>query len=227
MKSGDKLPTLENIPNLLGNIEGLKKHSFMQMFLSEHSISQENLKLRNWLLHTISSASRHYSKARELVKLQDNADQSRDGGAIFYILEVSEEIEACVTSTYRACMALQRLKFHPEAQIFVAENEASIAELRSIRNQFDHMHSQITSDNIGNGPISITFGDKGKSIKFRKLVMPTANLSNLIDEAYRVIASFYPAFNVDSEKEVGGPIKLSMNLSITEIDGNGVEREVG
>lgn len=227
MKSAEKMPTAKNIPDLSGNIEGLKRHSFMCVFVPEPSLSPDDRRTRAWLLHTVASASRHYTRARELVELQDNADQSRDGGAIFHILDVSEQIEDCVTATYRACMAIRRLDSWQEARKFSSNYKKSIEELRSIRNQFDHMHSQVTAAEIGGGPISIVFGDEGKSIKFRKLSMDTVSLHALIDGAYRVVASQYPAFNVDSKKEAGGPIKLTMTASVTVTDADGNTREIG
>ncbi len=221
MKSIEEMPTVKNIPDLAGNVEGLKRYSFMCVFIPEPSLSQDERKLRTWLLHTVVSASRHYTRARELVDRQDNADQSRDGGAIFHILDVSEQIEGCVMALYRACMAIRKLGSYQEAQIFSKNYEKSIEELRAIRNQFDHMHSQVTAAETGSGPISIVFGDGGKTIKFRKLSMETLGLHALIDGAYRVVASLYPAFNVNSQKEVGGPIKLTMTASVTVIDANG------
>jgi hypothetical protein len=227
MKSAGKMPTAKNIPDLSGNIEGLKRHSFMCVFVPEPSLSSDDRRIRAWLLHTIASASRHYTRARELVELQDSADQSRDGGAIFHILDVSEQIEDCVTATYRACTAIRRLGSCQEALKFSINYKKSIEELRSIRNQFDHMHSQVTAAETGGGPISIVFGDEGKSIKFRKLSMETFSLHALIDRAYRVVASLYPAFNVDSKKEAGGPIKMTMTASVTVTDADGNTREIG
>lgn len=227
MKSIEEMPTVKNIPDLAGNIEGLKRHSFMCVFVSEPSLSPDDRKLRTWLLHTVASASRHYTRARELVELQDNADQSKDGGAIFHILDVSEHIEDCVMATYRACMAIRRLDSYQEAQKFSRNSEKLIEGLRSIRNQFDHMHSQITAAETGGGPISIVFGDGGKAIKFRKLSMDTLSLHALIEGAYRVVANLYPAFNVNSQKEAGGPIRLTMTASVTVTDANGDEREIG
>lgn len=221
MNPAPKMSTAKNIPELLGNVEGLKRHSFLCVFLPEPSLSQDDRKLRAWLLHTIASASRCYSKARELVELQDNSDQGRDGGAIFYVLDVSEQIEGCITTIFRACMAIKRLNDLPEALEFCTSNQESFEDLRSIRNQFDHMHTQITSGEVGNGPISIAFSDGGASIQFRRLNMKTADLGNLIDGAYKVVASMYPGFNSNSPKESGGPIKLSISASITVTDANG------
>ncbi|MGF6694104.1 hypothetical protein M2318_004188 [Metapseudomonas resinovorans] len=221
MKSAPKMPTAKNIPDLLGNIEGLKRYSFLCVLLPEPSLSQDDRRLRAWLLHTVASASRHYTRARELVELQDNSDQERDGGVVFHILDVSEQIEDCITATFRACMAIKRIHTLPEAQDFSTNYQKPFEDLRAIRNQFDHMHTQITSGEIGNGPISMAFSNEGRSIQFRKLSMETTNLRMLIDGAYKVVASMYPNFNPSSPKEAGGPIKISMSATITVTDADG------
>lgn len=226
MAQDDKLPLLKNIPELRGNIEGLKRHSFLTVFIQEPAISQEERKLRTWLLHTVASAHRHYAKARELVELQENADQIRDGGAVFYILDVSEQIEDCVTALYRACMAIKRLEPSEVGLKFCTCHVDSINQLRDIRNQFDHMHTQITAAETGNGPISIVFGNEGATINFRKLSMPTLSLSVLIDDAYYVVASLFQGFDANSSKEMGGHMKLSISVTMSEIDENGVRREL-
>jgi hypothetical protein len=227
MNTVPKLPTVKYIPDLLGNIEGLKRHSFISVFVPDPALSEDDRKLRSWLLHTVASASRHYSKARELVERQDNADQSRDGGAVFHVLDVSEQVEDCVTATFRACMAIKRLDSSQVAQEFCKHHKNSIEELRLIRNQFDHMHSQVTTGETGAGPISIIFADEGKSIKFRKLGMETSALHSIINGAFRVVASLYPAFNVNSAKEAGGPMKLTISASITVTDADGTQRQIG
>lgn len=218
MRKIEEMPKIDNIPELHGNIEGLKRHSFVCVLVPESNLSQDDQKLRSWLLHTVTSAARHYLKARDLVHRQENADQLRDGGAVFHILDVSEEIEDCIMATSRACIAIGRLNSSPDATEFSKSYEKPMQDLRGIRNQFDHMHSQITAAETGSGPISIVFGDAGRTIRFRKLSMNTASLSALIDGAYKVVASLYPSFNASSPKELGGAFKLTMTASITVIE---------
>lgn len=219
MKPVEKMPNAKNIPALHINIEGLKRHSFMCVFVPEPSLSADDRKLRSWLLHTMTTGARHYTKARELISLQDNADQARDGGAIFYVLDVSEQIEGCVMAMHRVCMAIKRMNATEKVDGFTNDFSESIGQLNSIRNQFEHMHSQIVASETGHGPISMAFGDEGRSIKFRKLKMETTRLHGLIEEAYRVIAGLYPAFNANSAPEAGGPVKLTMTATITVVDG--------
>jgi hypothetical protein len=130
-------------------------------------------------------------------------------------------MEGCITATFRACMAIARIKNLPEALEFTTNSQKPFEELRSMRNQFDHMYTQITSGEGGNGPISITFSDEGRSIQFRRLSMDTTSLRKLIDGAYKVVASLYPNFNPNSPRETGGPIKLSISASFTVTDASG------
>jgi len=214
MNSSDGMPKAKNIPELHINVEGLKRHFFMSVFVPEPSLSVKDRKLRGWLLHTITSAARHYSKASELVQLQDKADQHEDGGAIFYVLDVFEQLEDCIMATHRICAALKRMNSFEPAKEFTSKYYESITQLTSIRNQFEHMHSQIVASETGAGPISITFGDEGRTIIFRKLKMETTGLHELIECAFRTIAKLYPVFDANSAPEAGGPIKLTMTATI-------------
>lgn len=212
MNQAPTLPRAENIPALHSNVEGLKRHSFMCVFVPD-SLSPDERKFRAWLLHTLTTAARHYSAARELVRKQDSADQSRDGGAVFYLLDVSEQIEGCVLALFRVCAALHRMG-DGALESFAVQ----VQLLREIRNQFDHMHGQIVSAETGRGPISITFVDEGRSIRFRRLKMKTTDIHALVEEAYRFVAAMFPNFDADSAPEPQGPIKLTMAATVTVID---------
>jgi len=228
MKSLEKMPKAENIPALNINNEGLKRHSLLSIFVPEPTLSADDRKLRSWLLHTLTTAARHYTKARELVALQDSADQVKDGGMIFYVFDVSEHIEGCVTAMYRLCMAIKRMSSAAiPVDEFCQEFEKYFSALCSIRNQFEHMHSQIVASETGSGPISIAFGDDGRSIRFRKLKMETAHLHILVEGAYKLISGMYPTFNVDSAPEPIGHAKLTMTATVTFIDENSDLQELG
>jgi hypothetical protein len=215
------LPTSENIPELNFNFEGLKRHSFLCIFLPEKILSKDDVRLRSWLLHTIVTSARHYSKARELIILQDKAISSQDGGTIFYILDLSEQIEGCITATYRACMAINRMSQNNELlRNFIEQHSTAIDKLGKIRNQFEHMHSQIVSGEIGSGPISITLSDSGKFIKFRRLQMETVALYALIKDLCATVAGLYPGFDINSKPEAGGPVKLTMTATISVVEKN-------
>lgn len=218
MSKAIDLPSVENIPELAINVEGLKRHSFMMVFLPEPSLSAEDRKLRTWLLHTITTAARHYTKARQLVQVQNSADQVRDGGAIFHILDVYEEIEGAVMATHRACMAIRRIEAGPNEANFTENYASPLKSLCALRNQYEHMHTQITSSQTGNGPISMMFGHEGRKIRFRNLSLETAELHALIDGAYRLVAKMYPNFNANSAPELPGPPQLKMTASVTIIE---------
>lgn len=222
------MPKADNIPPISINVEGLRRHSFLCIFISEPLLSTESRKLRSWLLHTVTTAARHYTKARELVILQDTANQAKDGGAIFYLLDVAEQIEGCVAATYRACNAIRRMSgTMVQAEKFVRDHESSIAGLSSIRNQFEHMHSQIVAGQTGTGPISMAFSGEASCIKFRNLKIETAHVHDIIEGAYRLVAEMFPAFDANSAPEAPGPLKLRIKATVTVTEGRMPQQDSG
>lgn len=212
-------PTGEHVPNLDINFEGLRRHSFMLIFSPEPELATSDRKLRTWLLHTLVTACRHYQEARTLVVKQDNHDQMRDGGAIFYVLDVAENLEHCVSATFRALSAVRRIaKRRQQATCFLDREQKSIAKLTELRNQFEHMHTQIVSDEAGNGPISMSFAEDGRKILFRKKSLRTASLRELLRGLYFEIGAMHPKFDVHSSPERGGPSKLTMTATVQVID---------
>jgi hypothetical protein len=212
------LPRASNIPVITANVQSLKAHSLLCIFAQEPSVTVEQRRLRTWLLHTIASAANHYLAARDLVSRQDNADQQRDGGAILYVLDVPEQLDGCITALFRACMAIRRMQPFEAAETFVREHEGAIGTLSSIRNQFDHMHSQIVANKTGSGPILMVFDDEGSSIQFRSLRIQTAQLAELIQGAFAVVASLFPGFNTQSPSRVSGPTKLTISATCKVIE---------
>lgn len=193
------------------NIEGLKLHSFILVFVPE--LSPEERRLRTWLLHTLASAARQYTKARELVVLQERADQAADGGAIFYVFEVSEQLEGCVMALHRVFMALGRMS----SSISKIENGSllnALEKLKSLRNQFEHMHTQIVPGETGKGPISITFASEGGAIRFRDKRVETSDLRDLLQAAFLQVSSLYPQFDPNSAPELGGPMRLTISCAM-------------
>lgn len=213
------LPIAENIPELDFNIGGLRGHSILCIFLREPELSDVERKIRAWLLHAVFSAARHYDKARELVVLQNNADQKRDGGLVLHLLDVSEHVEDCVTGVYRACMAVRRMADTNKAcSSFIESHSEKIDKVVKMRNQFEHMHSQIVSGEVGTGPISIVLSDQGEIIKFRKLKLKVSSLHELLKGLFHVVASMYPRFDANSLKQAGGPMKLSTTVSVSDVE---------
>jgi hypothetical protein len=205
------LPRASNIPIITANVQSLKAHSLLCIFAQESSVTAEQRRLRTWLLHTIASATNHYLAARDLVYQQDHSDQQRDGGAILYVLDVPEQLDGCITALFRACMAIRRMQPFEAADRFVRTHESTIGALSSIRNQFDHMHSQIVANETGSGPILIVFADEGSSVQFRSLRIQTAQIAELIQGAFAVVASLFPSFNAQSRSRVAGPTKLTIS----------------
>lgn len=223
MSTAKGLPVAANIPELRVNIEGLKAHSALCVFgFESQPITNEERKLRGWLLHTIASAARHYSKMRELVYLQNHASY-QDGGTVFYILDVAEQLEDSVMATHRFCSALRRMKSSKTAEEFTIKKQNAISGLASVRNQFEHMHTQIVSGETGGGPVSIQLDDEGKTVRFRKLKFETRKLHDLIEGAFYVIAKSYPDFNANSAPEPQGPLKLTMTASFTPTENSSLQ----
>lgn len=212
-----QLPNASNIPPLAINIEGLRRFANMPILgAANEKPNLDELKLRGWLLHTVATSARHYLKARELVVAQNSADQQRDGGVIFYIWEVYEQLEGAVMATHRVWTAIRNLsEIYPAAKEYSISLSNAISSLAKLRNQFEHAHLQIVKNEMGKGPILITFDSEGgKTIRFRNLSLETGALHSLIEGAYRFVAQLYPDFNVDSPPEAGGPAKLTMSFSI-------------
>ena len=217
MKKVESMAKLENIPALTVNAVGLRKHFLLTTLAREAPMPPEGRRLRAWLIHTVMSAARHYSKARELVEKENGPQRHFGSGTVLFALDVFEQLEGSVTATFRACMALYGLKsHHAAARHFHDRFEPHLVQLRTLRNQFEHMHTQITAKQAGKGPISILFGDEGKTIRFRKLTMETATLHALIEGAFHATASFYPSFDAHSAPEPDGPLMMTGTIVMTE-----------
>lgn len=220
--SNRELPSTRNIPELSINIEGLRRFAALSSFLPEPGLSTQERQLREWMRHTIVSAARYYREARELVEKQESADQVRDGGVIFYVFEVPGQLEGCVMSLHRLCNALGRLsKSDDRASDFCKHFGIAIANLVKLRNQFEHMASQIVPGQNGSGPIVIAFENEAECLRFRSLTMPTAELHGLIEGAFSVVAALYPQFDAASKPTSGGFTKLEMTCTVQVISQDG------
>jgi hypothetical protein len=224
VNSIEALPKSTNIPPLTMNIEGLKRHSFILVFFAESALSPEERRLRSWLLHTLAIAARQYMRARELVVLQERADQATDGGEILYLLDVSEQLEGCVMALHRVFMALRRMR-SPDFQVETGNLTIAFEKLISLRNQFEHMHMQIVQGETGKGPISITFASEGGSIRFRDKRVETSNLRDLLQAAFFQVSSMYPQFDPSSAPELGGPMKLTVTGTIQVLERKSERRD--
>lgn len=222
--SSPKLPTARNIPELSINVEGLRRFADLSAFIPEPNISAQERQLREWMRHTIVSAARHYREARELVVKQESADQARDGGVIFYVFEVPEQLEGCVMSLHRLCNALRRLrKSDLRASDFCRNFEPAMITLGKLRNQFEHMDSQIVPGQNGSGPIVVTFDGEAECLRFRSFKMLTTDLHGLIEGAFSVVAALYPQFDASSKPTPGGFAKLEISFTARVIDQDGSE----
>lgn len=127
-----------------------------------------------------------------------------------------EHVEGCLAATFRACNAITRLAGSlDEASSFTQDHSSLIKKVTTVRNQFEHAHTQIVSGETGDGPILMAFDDMGASIRFRSVKLATLSIHTILVGAYRVVASMFPQFDSGSAPEVARPIVLPMTMNMT------------
>ena len=214
------IPRLENIPELNVNYEGLKRHSHLSLFVQDPNLTPQARKLRGWFVHTVVSSVRHYNDARTLVLKQETADQIKDGGVIFYIFDVYQHLESCIGYAYRAVYSIHKIdQGNTLFTSFKKEHKDAVERLSKIRNQFEHMHTQIVSGQSGKGPIYITYGHEGKEIHFRSLRISTSEMHKVLKSLYLAACSFFPVFDPESTAELGGDPRLSIRMEVRSENG--------
>lgn len=209
------IPLHENIPLLDLNYEGLKGHSFLCLMVKDVQITDEERKFRGWIQHMMVVSARKYNIARELVYKQNTTDQIKEGGLILYVFEVSEHLEHCISCLFKACMAIKNSRDKNEIYLdYFTKNESRIEKIAKIRNQFEHMYSQIVAGETGKGPLHISFSNEGKNVQFRKLKLETECLYILIRDLFYLVCDMYPGFDPKSKQTPEGPRKLILNAEV-------------
>lgn len=215
------IPTYCTMPAFSRNVEGLRNHSLVLMFVRE-DIGTNTRRWREWLVHVLLKATRHYASSRELL-LQQLAEKHRPAAQIqqgrqLPILDFSLEMEDCITSLYKAIHCVRGLgKILPafaQANAVLAEEKAAICE---VRNQQEHMQGQIASGQVGDGPIKISFDASGEVLRFRDLKLPVVFVHSVLDHLFEVVASLFPNFNPQSAPQAGGTLQISIEATITEV----------
>jgi len=205
------------MPPLSCNTEGLRGHSHLQMFLPEPHLDDVQRRWRAWLLHALVSAARHYNQARDTILMQLDARTLHPNSSVFYILDFSEYMENCISSVYRACMCAKSLVGAQEGFTqFYKACEGYIDQLRKLRNQHEHMYTQIVSGEVGSGPILLSLDDGGATMRFRDVKMPLNSLHTLIEGLYQALVTMFPNWDSTSAPEQKGVLQLSMRVEIGE-----------
>jgi hypothetical protein len=204
------------MPPLKANIEGLRTHAIMVGVFIPDELTVEERGWRSWVMHCLLKAARHYNAARETIIMQINeANRSSvrvSQGRSLPILDFAEHMEDCMSSTYRASMCMRQLaKCVPAFDRFSKDHTEVLDRLIKLRNQHDHMHTQIASGQVGSGPILLSLGEDGKSMCFRNIKFPLVAMHELIEGLYAAMTTLYPQFDPASLAEGPGPITISVN----------------
>lgn len=214
------IPSICGMPPLLANVEGLRHHAFLCMFLTE-DISAEKYKWRAWLVHMLVKAARHYDDARDMIEGQIRSTAA-DGsqGAPLPILDFSFAMEDCITSISKACQCLGALNAKVDAsvgnRVLALVDERAI--LQKVRNQQEHMFSQISSGETGKGPIFLAPSKDGEHVLFRSLAMPFADVHRLIEAVYLDISMLAPNFDPASARVAPGVMTLKATATIEQVE---------
>lgn len=209
------------MPALTCNVEGLNLHSLAQTILfPDEETSLAKKKWRAWLVHCLLKGARHYNAAREII-LRQLAEATRPSdqlaaGRQLHIFDFPEQMEDCMTSIFKVAMCIERLTDSEKTfDRFCSANKDAIESLRQFRNQHEHMHMQISSGEVGNGPIILSISDDGYSIRFRDKRMSFAVMHALIQSMYSALASLFPGFDALSAPQAASPTTISITATMT------------
>jgi hypothetical protein len=215
------LPTHCGMPPLSCNVEGLNLHSLAQTILfPDNETFSAKKKWRAWLVHCRLKGARHYNAAREVI-LRQLAEATRPSeqlaaGRQLHIFDFPEQMDDCMTSVFKVAMCLERLIDSEKSfDRFCAANKDAIESLRQFRDQHGHMHTQISSGEVGNGPIILSISDDGNSIRFRDKRMSFAMMHALIQDMYSALASLFPGFDALSAPQASSPTTISITATMT------------
>lgn len=208
------IPERCGMPPLTCNTEGLRKHSFLLVFIKEDHINDVQRRWRAWLLHCLVAAARHYDKARQTILMQLDAKKSLSNASVFHIMDFAEHMEDCMASVFRACMCARKVASSADSfDAFCQNHKEAIDQLQKLRNQHEHMHTQIVSGEVGKGPIFLCLADEGDAMQFRDIRMPLASLHALIEGLYKSLVPLFPKFDGRSPPEPKGVLSLSISAT--------------
>jgi hypothetical protein len=220
------------MPPLTINVEGLKGHSFLiHTFGLDKTLTVEQRGWHVWLIHCLVKAARHYNAARNTILMQlDEAKRSSEDmrqGRSLPILDFAEYMEDSVSSIFRASMCARLLVGEVASlSLFCETNKDAIDRLLKLRNQHDHMHTQIAAGQVGSGPIVLSLDEDGDTLRFRNCRFPLVMLHSLIQGLYGALVALYPQFDENSAPQPQGTFGISMSMSVSCIDADGNERGI-
>jgi hypothetical protein len=220
------------MPLLTANVEGLKSHSFMvNTFGLDSTLTNDERKYRVWLIHCLVKAARHYNSARNTILMQieeaKRSPEEMQQGRALPILDFAEYIEDSLSSTFRAAMCARQLVSEvPSLALFCEANSDAIGKLQKLRNQHDHMHTQIASGQVGSGPIILSLDKDGDAVRFRDCRLSFVMLHSLIQGLYEALVALYPQFDASSAPQPQGVLSISMTVSASWVDADGNEEKI-
>jgi hypothetical protein len=146
-------------------------------------------------------AAQHYNSARGLVLAQIfEGERPLDelmGGRQLPILDFPYEMEDCITSLYKAVTCINQLaRDEPALRAFAESLREEKAALAGLRNQQEHMQTQIAAGQTGKGPILVLLSDDGESLEYRSLRVPARSLHTILGALYGTVANLFPNFDV-------------------------------
>lgn len=220
------IPTHCGMPPLHLNIEGLRSHALLiTAFIPEPEVSAEKRKWRSWLVHCLVKTARHYNEARLLILAQISEGRlsfaETAKGQSFPIFDFAFAMEDCITSLEKAVACIQALS--KKGEMTSAFDQALHNERQSLnafRRQQEHMHSQISAGQTGNGPFVVMLADDGDGMRLRDLTLGFDALYKLIDAVYRDISSLFPMHDTQSPPSLGGAPHLSVSMTTEVIQGD-------
>ena len=158
------------MPPLTQNIEGLRRHALLiGIFVGPPEATPAQRRWRSWPVHCLTKAARHYDNARKLMLMDssetDRVESSSQPMPLFYY---SFEMEDRITSLDKAIICIQALHGRgefPSSRVTVLGADARL--LRQFRNKQEHIHMQLASGQIADGPILVAADSRASASAFR------------------------------------------------------------
>lgn len=191
-------------------------------FVPEPELSDVQRKLKNWLVHCVHKAYRHYHEARNLVVEQlDEAKRPLKElakGRQLPIVDFALEMEDCITSLDKAAKCVQKLA---KAGLLKDDNLSRLTDelqaLRDFRNAQEHMYERIASEK--SGPTMVMNTEDGQAMQLLESKVNFHAVCSLLEAVFLDVAAMFPMFDPDAG-EVGNArqrLALSASVKVTSL----------